>query len=58
MKITVQGAGGGEVTGSAYLVQTKSANVLVDYGLFQGGRMFCIVHRVPIPLLGGRAFCD
>ena len=38
MKITVHGAGGGEVTGSAYLVQTRDANVLVDCGLFQGGR--------------------
>jgi metallo-beta-lactamase family protein len=38
MKITVHGAGGGEVTGSAYLVQTHDANVLVDLGLFQGAR--------------------
>jgi metallo-beta-lactamase family protein len=36
MKITLHGAAGGEVTGSAYLVQTKSANVLVDFGMFQG----------------------
>src|SRR6516162_8859841 len=36
MKITIHGAGGGEVTGSAYLVQTPEANVLVDLGLFQG----------------------
>src|SRR6516225_2015420 len=38
MKITVHGAGGGEVTGSAYLLQTGEANVLVDLGLFQGAR--------------------
>jgi metallo-beta-lactamase family protein len=38
MKITIHGAGGGEVTGSAYLVQTREANVLVDLGLFQGAR--------------------
>jgi len=38
MKITVHGAGGGEVTGSAYLLQIKQANVLVDLGLFQGAR--------------------
>jgi metallo-beta-lactamase family protein len=37
MKITIHGAGGGEVTGSAYLVQTSHANVLVDLGMFQGG---------------------
>ena len=38
MKITVHGAGGGEVTGSAYRVETRDANVLVDCGLFQGRR--------------------
>jgi metallo-beta-lactamase family protein len=38
MKVTIHGAGGGEVTGSAYLVQTKEANILVDLGLFQGAR--------------------
>jgi metallo-beta-lactamase family protein len=36
MKITVLGAGGGEVTGSCYLVETGQARVLVDCGLFQG----------------------
>jgi metallo-beta-lactamase family protein len=38
MKITLHGAGGGEVTGSAYHVQTREANILVDFGLFQGAR--------------------
>jgi len=38
MKITTLGAAGGEVTGSCYLVQTKSARILVDCGLFQGGK--------------------
>ena len=38
MKIKLHGAAGGEVTGSAYLVQTKNARVLVDCGMFQGGR--------------------
>jgi metallo-beta-lactamase family protein len=38
MKVTIHGAGGGEVTGSAYLLQTLEANVLVDLGLFQGAR--------------------
>lgn len=28
----------GEVTGSCYLVQTEQARVLVDFGMFQGGR--------------------
>lgn len=36
MKITLHGASGGEVTGSAYLIQTASANVLLDFGMFQG----------------------
>ncbi|MGD9645253.1 MAG: MBL fold metallo-hydrolase RNA specificity domain-containing protein [Pirellulales bacterium] len=38
MKIKLFGAAGGEVTGSAYLVETNGSTVLVDIGLFQGGR--------------------
>ncbi len=38
MKISVVGAAGGEVTGSAYVVDTGNARVLVDCGSFQGGR--------------------
>jgi metallo-beta-lactamase family protein len=37
MKITLFGAAG-EVTGSAYLVESPRARVLVDFGMFQGGR--------------------
>lgn len=47
MKITVVGASGGEVTGSAYYVQTKQASVLVDCGLFQGGRKSEALNRPP-----------
>lgn len=47
MKITVNGAGGGEVTGSAYLVQTKNANVLVDCGMFQGARKLENYNKIP-----------
>src|SRR6516225_52650 len=47
MKITFHGAGGGEVTGSAYLVQTRDANVLVDLGLFQGARKLENYNRIP-----------
>src|SRR5262245_48913422 len=47
MKITVHGAGGGEVTGSAYLLQTRNANVLVDLGLFQGARRVENYNRIP-----------
>lgn len=48
MKITVRGAGGGEVTGSAYLVQTRDAQVLVDCGIFQGRRKVENYNRIPI----------
>ena len=37
MKIHFLGASG-EVTGSCYLLETSSARVLVDFGLFQGSR--------------------
>lgn len=37
MKVTPFGAAG-EVTGSAYLVESPTARVLVDFGMFQGGR--------------------
>jgi metallo-beta-lactamase family protein len=36
LRITVHGAAG-EVTGSAYLVETDRARLLVDFGMFQGG---------------------
>ena len=52
MKITVLGAAGGEVTGSAYLVQTKAASVLVDCGLFQGGHRAEELNRAPLPVNG------
>jgi metallo-beta-lactamase family protein len=47
MKIAIHGAGGGEVTGSAYLVQTREANVLVDLGLFQGSRKVENYNHIP-----------
>jgi metallo-beta-lactamase family protein len=50
MKITILGAAGGEVTGSAYLVQTKSARVLVDCGLFQGGKRAENLNRAALPV--------
>jgi len=52
MKITILGAAGGEVTGSAYLVQTKSASVLVDCGLFQGGQRAEELNRANLPVNG------
>ena len=47
MKIKLNGAAGGEVTGSAYLVETKHARVLVDCGMFQGGRKSEALNRPP-----------
>ncbi len=49
MKITLAGAAGGEVTGSCYIVQTKCARLLVDCGLFQGGRKCEALNRPPLP---------
>ena len=47
MKITLIGAAGGEVTGSCYSVQTKQARILVDCGLFQGGKKSEALNRPP-----------
>jgi metallo-beta-lactamase family protein len=47
MKIKVFGAAGGEVTGSAYFVQTERAKVLVDAGMFQGGKKSEAKNRLP-----------
>jgi metallo-beta-lactamase family protein len=50
MKITLIGAAGGEVTGSGYIVQTKQARILVDCGLFQGGKKSEALNRQPCSL--------
>jgi metallo-beta-lactamase family protein len=47
MKIKIVGAAGGEVTGSAYFVQSDQANVLVDAGMFQGGKKSEAKNRLP-----------
>lgn len=47
MKISVVGAAGGEVTGSAYYLQTQKSSVLVDCGQFQGGRKAEALNRPP-----------
>jgi metallo-beta-lactamase family protein len=47
MKIRIVGASGGEVTGSCYHIQTKDAGVLVDCGLFQGGKKSEALNRPP-----------
>lgn len=48
MKITVLGAGGGEVTGSCYHVETPQANILVDCGMFQGTEDAGGLNRPPL----------
>jgi metallo-beta-lactamase family protein len=47
MKITVIGAAGGEVTGSAYMVQSGKTRVLIDCGMFQGGPKSESLNRPP-----------
>ena len=54
MKITPYGASGGEVTGSAYLVETSHARVLVDCGLFQGGKAADVFNRSEESLPSGK----
>jgi metallo-beta-lactamase family protein len=49
MKITPLGAAGGEVTGSAYLVQNGSVRILVDCGLFQSAQDTAQKNHAPIP---------
>jgi metallo-beta-lactamase family protein len=47
MKIKLTGASGGEVTGSAYVVRTSKATILIDAGMFQGGRQSESKNRLP-----------
>src|SRR5215467_12424366 len=47
MQIKVIGAAGGEVTGSAYMIETEKARVLVDCGMFQGGKKSETLNRPP-----------
>jgi metallo-beta-lactamase family protein len=48
MKITCVGAAGGEVTGSGYIIQTKDARILVECGMFQGGKKSEALNRPPV----------
>ena len=47
MNITLVGAAGGEVTGSCYIVETTQSRILVDCGLFQGGKQSESLNRPP-----------
>ena len=53
MKITVHGAAG-DVTGSAYLVETGEARVLIDFGMFQGGSRMAAKNVLPSGLEAGK----
>jgi len=53
MKIHFHGATG-DVTGSAYHIVTKHASILVDCGMFQGGRKEKAKNRRPDKLEGGK----
>jgi len=53
MKITLHGAAG-DVTGSAYLVETDRARLLVDFGMFQGGAKMEAKNVLPAGLLTKR----
>jgi metallo-beta-lactamase family protein len=48
VKIRLIGAAGGEVTGSAYAVETKKARVMIDCGMFQGGKKSESLNRPPV----------
>ena len=53
MKIYFHGAAG-DVTGSAYHMKTKHASVLVDCGLYQGGKEVRVKNRQRAKLEGGK----
>jgi metallo-beta-lactamase family protein len=53
VKIQFHGATG-DVTGSAYHVMTKRASILVDCGMFQGGRKEKALNRAERKLQGGK----
>lgn len=53
MKITLHGAAG-DVTGSAYLLETDRARVLIDFGMFQGGARMEEKNVLPADLLAKR----
>lgn len=53
MKITLLGAAG-DVTGSAYLVESARARVLVDFGMFQGSATLEAMNVLPPPQIDPR----
>ncbi len=53
MKLTFHGAAG-QVTGSAYLLETGQTRMLIDYGMYQGGRQAEEQNRTPVEIDPGR----
>jgi metallo-beta-lactamase family protein len=47
MHVTLHGAAGGEVTGSAYHIHTDDADLLLDFGMFQGVDEADQLNRIP-----------
>src|SRR6476660_3691387 len=47
MKITLVGAPSSEENGSCYVIETKQTRILVDCGLFQGGKKSEALNRPP-----------
>jgi metallo-beta-lactamase family protein len=50
VKIRLIGAAGGEITGSAYSIETKKSRILIDCGMFQGGKKSESLNRPPVRL--------
>ena len=57
MKLTFHGAAG-QVTGSAYLLETDRARVLIDFGMFQGGKEADTLNRGPFAMPGDWTPCS
>jgi metallo-beta-lactamase family protein len=47
MKITLVGTASGEVSGSCYIFETERARIMIDCGLFQGGKKSEALNRPP-----------
>lgn len=53
IRLSFHGAAG-DVTGSAYLLETSSARILIDFGMFQGGREMRKLNILPDAIQVGK----